>query len=327
MIIKSSPLVAVIIAVCALSSVAIAGRHVRLYSCVLASDAPGAFMGGSSRGSGLWVSDDTARTWKHLGWQHVKCYSVDIDPRSNGRTIFLACGNGLMRSTDAGETWKIVTDHRITEVLDVRVDPADSKRVFIATVNGIWRSVDGGVKWSDVSTGLEERFVSRLGFDARNTGFIYATTEAGLFQSTTNGDSWAYYQISEKAGYRGFAMDPNIDILVVGDSGVIHHEHRKNIREPETYGDLWAGDIFRRDVIAAGAKGAWIIDNDMNVDPIPEAPRNIHDVCKFSKVLMLGTLGEGVWRYTLADSKSVCKPAGLEQAQVWTVRAYSIIDE
>lgn len=327
MINKSSPVVAVIIAVCALSSVAIAGRHIRLYASVLASDIPGASMGGSSLGAGLWVSDDTARTWRQVGWKHVKCYSVDVEPRSNGQNIYLACGNGVMKSTDAGNTWKIVTDHRITEVMDIRIDPADAKRVYIATPRGIWRSVDGGLTWADASTGLRERYVSRLAFDARNTGFLFATTEAGLFRSTTQGASWEYYQVADQATYRGFSMDPNIDIVVVGDSGVVHHENRKSIQEPDIYGDLWATDIFRRDVIIGGSKGGWIIDNDLNVEPIPSAPRNIHDMNEFSKILLLATLGDGVWRYGLSDYTAVAKPAGLEKAQVWTVRAYPIVDE
>jgi hypothetical protein len=284
-------------------------------------------MGGSSLGAGLWVSDDTAQTWRQLGWRHVKCYSVDVDVKSNGKIIYLGCGNGVMKSTDGGSTWKVITDHRITEVLDVRIDPVDSKRIYLATPQGVWRSVDGGIKWTEASAGLPDRYVSRVAFDARNTGFLFAVTEAGLYQSTTKGDSWAYYQVADQATYRGFAMDPHIDILVVGDSGVIHHENRKSIREPDTYGDLWAGDIFRRDVIVGGSKGAWIIDNDLNVDSIPAAPRNIHDICRFSKVLLFGTLGEGVWKYGLTDNTSVCKPAGLDNAQVWTVRAYPIFDE
>lgn len=326
-VIIRSPLVAVIIALCFLTSASYAGRHVRLYACVLASDAPGSFMGGSSLGSGLWVSDDTARTWRQVGWKHVKCYSVDVEARSNGKTIYLACGNGLMKSTDEGVSWKIVTDHRITEVLDVRVDPADTKLIHIATATGIWRSTDGGTKWVESMTGLEDTYTSRLAYDARNTGYLFATTETGLYRSTTAGTSWEYYSIADRAAYRSFSMDPHIDILVVGDSGVVHHEHRKSIREPEFYGDLWACDIFRRDAVIAGAKGGWIIDNDMNIDTLIAAPRNIHDMAEFSKVLILGTLGDGVWKYMLGSLSSVCHPAGLEKAQVWTVRAYPIHEE
>src|SRR4051812_3451706 len=61
-----------------LQSSAILAQHTRLFACALASDEPTAFMGGSSIGAGLWQSDDTAKTWKQLGWKHVKCYSVDV---------------------------------------------------------------------------------------------------------------------------------------------------------------------------------------------------------------------------------------------------------
>src|SRR5688572_7243335 len=68
-------------------------KHTRLYACVLADNTPGNFLGASSLGSGLWTSDDTGKTWKHLGWEHGKTYSVDILNSSKGKTIYLARGD------------------------------------------------------------------------------------------------------------------------------------------------------------------------------------------------------------------------------------------
>src|SRR5438067_9504641 len=58
-------------------------QHLRIFACAIANDSAGAFMGASSNGSGLYQSDDTGKTWKHLGWENIKCYSMDMVQSSN----------------------------------------------------------------------------------------------------------------------------------------------------------------------------------------------------------------------------------------------------
>src|SRR5437868_3843776 len=64
--------------VCVLASTNVIAQHLRIFACAIANDSAGAFMGGSSNGSGLYQSDDTGKTWKHLGWDNIKCYSMDM---------------------------------------------------------------------------------------------------------------------------------------------------------------------------------------------------------------------------------------------------------
>ena len=104
-------------------------QHTRIYACAIANDSAGAFMGASSNGSGLYQSDDTGKTWKHLGWSNIKCYSMDIVQSSNGRILYLATGLGVLQSTDFGETWKHLTDWRVSEVMDVAVNQKSPKSV------------------------------------------------------------------------------------------------------------------------------------------------------------------------------------------------------
>ena len=165
--------------------------HTRLYACVIGSDSVGALMGGSTLGSGLWQSDDTAKTWKQIGWKHVKCYSVDVVNKSNGKIIYEACGNGVMRSTDYGATWRMLTDWRITEVMDIAIDQKAPKNIYIATPGAIWKSMDGGDSWFEADTDIPYPiFVSRIKIDSKDHLKVYCATESGLYESKDGGLSW-----------------------------------------------------------------------------------------------------------------------------------------
>ena len=133
-------------------------QHLRIFACAIANDSAGAFMGGSSNGSGLYQSDDTGKTWKHLGWDNIKCYSMDMVQSSNGRILYEATGLGVLRSTDSGMHWKQLTDWRVSEAMDVAVNQKNPEEIYIATAHGPWRSEDGGKTWRTLLRGLNEPF-------------------------------------------------------------------------------------------------------------------------------------------------------------------------
>jgi photosystem II stability/assembly factor-like uncharacterized protein len=165
-------------------------QHLRVFACAIANDSAGAFMGGSSNGSGLYQSDDTGKTWKHLGWDNIKCYSMDIVQRTNGRILYMGTGLGVLKSTDYGEHWKQVTDWRVSEVLDIAVNFPDSNNIFIATAHGIWRSNDGGQTWNKSNKGLRVHFISRIEFEDNNIKYLVAGTEDGPYGSRDGGKTW-----------------------------------------------------------------------------------------------------------------------------------------
>src|ERR1039458_163820 len=132
---------------CPLTIITAHAQHLRIFACAIANDSVGASMGGSSNGSGLYQSDDTGKTWKHLGWDNIKCYSMDMMQSSNGRIIYEATGLGILRSTDYGEHWKQITDWHISEAMDVAVNQKNPNEIYIATAHGPWRTRDGGKKW------------------------------------------------------------------------------------------------------------------------------------------------------------------------------------
>ncbi len=114
---------------------------------------------------GLYQSDDTGKTWKHLGWDNIKCYSMDMVESSNGRILYEATGLGILRSTDYGKHWKQITDWRISEAMDVAVNQKNPNEMYIATARGPWRTEDGGRTWISLSFHAKSPYVSRVKFD------------------------------------------------------------------------------------------------------------------------------------------------------------------
>ncbi len=131
-------------------------QHLRIFACAIANDSPGAFMGGSSNGSGLYQSDDTGKTWTHLGWDNIKCYSMDEVRSSNGRILYEATGLGILRSTDYGAHWKQLTDWRISEAMDVAVNQKNPREIYIATAHGPWMTENGGKSWKKIGSRNDE---------------------------------------------------------------------------------------------------------------------------------------------------------------------------
>lgn len=156
-------------------------QHLRIYACAIGNDSVGASMGGSSNGSGLYQSDDTGKTWKRLGWDNIKCYSMDMVQSSNGRILYEATGLGILRSVDGGEHWKQITDWRISEAMDVAVNQKNPSEIYTATAHGPWRTMDGGKKWMALHDGLPLPYTSRIVVDTSIDEHVLLASEAGIF--------------------------------------------------------------------------------------------------------------------------------------------------
>lgn len=163
-------------------------QHLRIYACAIGNDSTGASLGASSDGSGLYQSDDTGKTWKHLGWDNIKCYSMDMVQSSNGRILYEATGLGILRSVDGGEHWKQITDWRISEAMDVAVNQKNPNEIYIATAHGPWRTRDGGKTWELLLKGLPVPYTCRIVIDSVVQNHVLVATEAGIFSWL--GDTW-----------------------------------------------------------------------------------------------------------------------------------------
>lgn len=148
-------------------------------------------VGSSTLRSGLFVSYDTARTWKHIGPENLKAYSMDAVDSSEGRILFIAAGNGVHRSTDYGKSWKIITDWRMTEVLDIHVDQSRPDMIYAATAFGFWRSTDGGDNWENPRSSLQHRYCYRIWEDSAHGIMLQSEDfQKRLWTSESDGTTW-----------------------------------------------------------------------------------------------------------------------------------------
>jgi hypothetical protein len=301
-----------------LSSLATA--HTRIYACVIGSDAPGSSMGGSSLGAGLWQSDDTAKTWKQLGWKHVKCYSVDVVSKSNGKIIYQACGNGVLRSTDAGVNWKMLTDWRITEVMDIVIDQKTPNNIYIATPEAMWKSNDGGDNWYEADSDIPYPiFVSRIKIDPKDHLKIYAATETGIYISKDGGLQW----VSSKANassLHDFIIDDTAVLAGVDSIGML--VWRDTTHTISSIGHQRDPD-YHKPPLYPGAKGTHRSKDGKEVI-IPEIPKNIHSIIELYPILLFGSLDGGVWKYVYEPGFDLPVRTGLDSEQVWRLKAVEI---
>ncbi len=173
-------------------------------------------------GDGIYKSPDGGETWKNMGLEaseHIGM--IAIDPRDSNVVYVAAQGplwsaggdRGLYKSIDGGESWeKILAGGEYTGVNEVHLDPSNPDVIFAAKhqrlrnvaalinggpESGIFKSTDGGKTWRELTTGLPEEDMGKIGmaispFDA---DVVYATIElggrtGGFWRSEDGGESW-----------------------------------------------------------------------------------------------------------------------------------------
>jgi hypothetical protein len=305
-----------IIVFCSIFAISANAQHLRIYACAIANDSIGASMGGSSNGSGLYQSDDTGKTWKHLGWDNIKCYSMDMVQSSNGRILYEATGLGILRSTDYGEHWKQITDWRISEAMDVAVNQKNPNEIYIATAHGPWRSEDGGKTWEALTRSEDQTYIHRMKFDT--SGRILFAGEH-LYQFTPEDLTWhpLAYEPDGPDIYPGNAgLEPLWCISkITKNEGKIRHK---------TYGEL---------TITGGHYGGHILEQSYSDgDDMGKFGGSIHvpikDVASCAAVweyssndryaALLGTLGDGIF----VNEK---KNQRLPHRQIWTLKSFLVM--
>ena len=181
-------------------------------------------------GAGVYRSSDGGETWENMGLEaseHIGM--IRIDPRDS-KTIFVAAqgplwsaggDRGLFKSDDGGQSWRKVLgdglgnrdeDDAYTGVSEVHFDPRDPDRLYavswqrlrnVAVVmdggpgTGIHKSGDGGETWTELTEGLPEDNMGKIGLaiSPLDPDVIYATIElanrtGGFWRSADGGASW-----------------------------------------------------------------------------------------------------------------------------------------
>lgn len=155
-------------------------------------------------GYGMYRSDDTGRTWAHLGLDSTQMIAyVDVDPTNPNRVFVAALGHpygpnaqrGVFRSTDGGRTFdKVLYKDEYTSANEVRIDPSNPNTVYATLwqqqstfyeyaafgpdstwpgAGGIYKSTDGGTTWTQLTSGLPNVLEANIAIAPSNPQVIY----------------------------------------------------------------------------------------------------------------------------------------------------------
>ncbi|MEM9619021.1 MAG: glycosyl hydrolase [Pseudomonadota bacterium] len=173
-------------------------------------------------GDGVYRSRDGGESWENLGLENSDHISKIIVHPDDPNTVFVASqgplwssggDRGLFKTTDGGETWNnVLSVGEWTGVTDVVMDPREPNRLYAATwqhqrtvaayigggpESGIHMSEDGGETWTELTSGLPEGNMGKIGLaiSPQQPDIVYAAIEldrrtGGVWRSETRGAAW-----------------------------------------------------------------------------------------------------------------------------------------
>jgi photosystem II stability/assembly factor-like uncharacterized protein len=173
-------------------------------------------------GDGVYRSRDGGAHWENLGLkesQHIT--KILVHPGDSDVVWVAAQGplwskggeRGVYKTTDAGGTWKkVLGGGEWTGASSLVMDPRDPDVLYAATwqhhrtvaaylgggpESGIHRSTDGGETWEELTEGLPEGNMAKIGLaiSPQDPDVLYAAIEldratGGVYRSTDRGSSW-----------------------------------------------------------------------------------------------------------------------------------------
>ncbi len=313
----------------------LAQSRIAVYASVLSNKRY--IVGADNPPTGLQVSLDDGQTWTSISWPNIRCFSFDLPRDSDGRVIYVAAGNGVLKTVDGGRRWRQTTDWRVTEVLEVRVDPQRPETVYLASAYGVWKSTDGGGTWQERNNGLSDTYTSTMVIDRANTQHLLVGGENGVWASTDAADRWRQSGLQGE-GVRVLVQDPvdprkffagteNQAVLVSTDGGRHWRPSRSGLDNDTVY-DI-AIDPKNPQVLYAGTFEGGVyksVDGGATWEKKSAGLTNlmIHAVAVHPTrdLVFAGSINGGIFRST--DGGEHWEFAGLEGAQVWRLRVVAL---
>ena len=197
-----------------------------------------------SFGDGVYKSVDGGKSWENVGLpesEHIGM--IAIDPFDSDIVFVAAQGplwrpggdRGLYKTTDGGKSWNRVLEiDEHTGVNEVHIDPGDPNIMYASAYqrarkvwtlinggpgSGVYKSTDAGETWREVTTGLPDVDMGRIGLDISpaDPNVVYAIIEAvgdkgGFFRSTDKGETWekrSDFMTSSPQYYNELVCDPD----------------------------------------------------------------------------------------------------------------------
>ncbi len=208
-------------------------------------------------GDGVYLTRDGGSSWTHVGLRESEHIGmIAIHPEDTDTVYVAAQGplwrsggdRGLYRTTDAGKTWeRILHISDDTGISEVHMDPRDpdvlyavayQRRRHVWTLinggpeSGLHKSLDGGATWTELTTGLPEYDLGRIGLDIApsDPDTVYAIVEAtgddsGFYRSVDGGSNWTKmsdYVSSSPQYYQEIFVDPHDSSRVYSMDTFLH---------------------------------------------------------------------------------------------------------
>lgn len=166
-----------------------------------------------SNGQWFWVQPEQERA-DYMGFTG--------DPINPDR--FYASGHpptggnlGFQVSENRGQDWKQVSMPGV-DFHTLAVAPSDSNRFYAwaaSGAQGLFVSTDGGKTWTQPQMVGLGNVPFSFEVDPRNSDYVFATTEAGLYKSINGGDDWTLVSNTQGAPVTGLALSQEGDNTVL----------------------------------------------------------------------------------------------------------------
>ncbi len=164
-------------------------------------------VGGSVNfGDGMYKSTDAGKTWTHIGLEETEHIgNLWIDPRDPNVVVVAALGRtysknaqrGIFKTTDGGKTWRhVLAKDDTTGAVDLAFAPGNPKVGYAALwehytrpgaraaiesagTAGVYKTIDGGDTWTQLTEGLPNGRLGRIGVATDVSGQIAFAIIAG----------------------------------------------------------------------------------------------------------------------------------------------------
>ncbi|MUK88950.1 glycosyl hydrolase [Ornithinibacillus sp. L9] len=175
-------------------------------------------------GSGVYRSTDGGESWEDIGLKETSSIGrIMADPEDPNTVYVAATGplfhdggeRGLYKTEDGGDSWELILEgeNLTTGAIDIAIDHSDTDTLFVTMWDrirypsgrqyggegtGLYRSTDGGDTWEQLTDGLPDGDLGRMGIalSKSNPDRAYLTVIQssgyfeGLYITDDGGDSW-----------------------------------------------------------------------------------------------------------------------------------------
>ena len=151
----------------------------------------------SSKGGGVFRSDDGGLTWRDSGLAGQAVRALAQAP-SNPDILVAGTLEGVFLTRDAGVSWQRISPASSAELRNLDAlafDPRQPNTIYAGTFHLPWKTVDGGRTWMLAHTGMiDDSDVMSILIDRSDPRRVYASACSGIYRSENSAALWQKMQ-------------------------------------------------------------------------------------------------------------------------------------